>query len=299
MQLHEVRSKIFLTQKSCLLANSLGVQYTVFKYTYTKRDDSVISERLRNLRVESGLSKRELVSMLPINYSTYANYESGYREPNSDILLILSKHFKVSIDYLLGVSDNKWKADEVAVLNEHEHEHIMKYRHLDMHGKELVDLVLQKEYERKNFFYEEGSFTNNGTLDGEWITHKVFQQKTCYNIGNYFLQESDLSYELLRFATTPVSEKADFCVKIEGDNMEPKICDGDIVFVKAAPRVEPDSVGIFVHEHKTYCSRLRIEPKNKLILLESLNRKTPPIKIPQPNDLITVGLVIGIAERVI
>ena len=259
----------------------------------------MISERLRSLRLEGDLSKRDLVSLVPLNYSTYANYESGFREPNSEVLQMLARHFNVSVDYLLGMSESKRRVDDVAVLNDHEHEFFVKYRSLDMHGQELVELVLQKEYDRQNFLGGVNDFTKKSTFDGKWVSHKVYGQSSCQNLGNYFVQEGDLKYELLRFATTPVSERADFCIQIEGNNMEPKICDGDIVFVKATPRVEPDSVGIFVYEGKTICNRLKIDTKTKAILLESLNRQIMPIKVVKPEDLVTVGLVIGIAERVL
>ena len=64
----------------------------------------MIADRLKVLWAESNLSKRELVSMLCMNYSTYANYEYGLREPNSTVLLKLAEHFDVSVDYLLGAS---------------------------------------------------------------------------------------------------------------------------------------------------------------------------------------------------
>ena len=259
----------------------------------------MIAERLRALRIESDLSKRDLVSLLPLNYSTYANYESGFREPNSDVLQMLARHFNVSVDYLLGVSDSKRKVDEVAILNDHEHDFFVKYRLLDLHGQELVDMVLQKEYERQNFFNGVNDFAKKSTFDGKWTTHKVFQQRSCQSLGNYFIQEGELDYELLRFATTPVSEKADFCIQIDKNNMEPKIMGGDVVFVKAAPRVEPDSVGIFVYEGVTLCNRLKVDAKSKAIMLESLNRKIMPIKVAKPEELVTIGLVIGIAERVL
>ena len=83
----------------------------------------MIADRLRALRKEHGLSKRGLVSKLPLNYSTYANYESGFREPNSEILQMLARHFGVSLDYLLGVSENRRKADEIAILSESENDH--------------------------------------------------------------------------------------------------------------------------------------------------------------------------------
>ena len=256
----------------------------------------MIAERLRALRREKELSKRDLVAMLPLNYSTYANYESGFREPNSEVLQMLARHFGVSVDFLLGVSENRKKADEIAVLNDEEHDHITKYRMLDAHGHEVVELILQKELERVNFLNTRNVIGQEKSEDEKWVMLQVYHQRASAGLGSYLSDESNTDFELMRFVATPVSQKADFCVKIKGDSMEPKICDGDIVFVKSVPKVEPDNVGIFVYDGESYCKRLRIDHKKSLVILESLNKSYAPKQINQPDSLRTVGLVIGIAE---
>lgn len=256
---------------------------------------TIISERLRLLRRESGLSKRELVSQVPINYSTYANYESGFREPNSEILQVLSKHYNVSIDYLLGVSDNRAKADEIAILTEGENAHIIKYRNLDTHGKEIIDIIMEKETERVSFLNTRHEQSKALANKERWVNLRVYNQRASAGIGSYLSDESDSDYEELNFAPTQTSERADFCIRIKGDSMEPKIRDGDIVFVKAVPKVEPGNVGIFVYEGEAYCKRLCIDAKQNAVILESLNKAFAQKKITQPENLRTVGLVIGIA----
>jgi len=255
----------------------------------------VIAERLRTLRREKNLSKRELVSMLPINYSTYANYESGFREPNSEVLQMLARHFNVSIDFLMGMTENRRKADEVAILTDTEHDHITQYRQLDTHGKSLVDVIMTKELERIHFMGAKAQSANK-TVDEQWVTLNVYQQKASAGLGSYLTDDSDNDFEVMRFMATPVSQQADFCVKIRGDSMEPKICDGDIVFVKASPKVDADNVGIFVYDGEAYCKRLRIDNKKGAIFLESLNKSYAPKQITDPEYLRTVGLVIGIVE---
>jgi len=256
----------------------------------------MIAERLRGLRREKNLSKRELVNMLPLNYSTYANYESGFREPNSEVLQLLARHFGVSIDYLMGVSENRKKADEIAILNDDEHEYITQYRQLDSHGREVINLILQKELERVNFIGSKPVVGQKQIIDGQWVALQVYQQRASAGLGSYLSDESDNDYELMRFMATSVSQKADFCVRVRGDSMEPKIRDGAIVFVKAVPKVDPDNVGIFVYDGEAYCKRLRIDHKKGAIYLESLNKSYAPKHITQPDSLRTVGLVIGIAE---
>ena len=43
---------------------------------------------------------------LTIPYTTYVGYEKGEREPNSETLIALANYYNVSVDYLLGRTDN-------------------------------------------------------------------------------------------------------------------------------------------------------------------------------------------------
>lgn len=61
---------------------------------------------LKNLRQEHRLSQTELAEKLQIAPSTVAMWESGRNIPGVDTLLILSKIFNVSIDYLLGITND-------------------------------------------------------------------------------------------------------------------------------------------------------------------------------------------------
>ena len=255
-----------------------------------------IGERLRALRKEKGLSKRDLVSSLPLNYSTYANYESGFREPNSEILQMLARFFGVSIDYVLGASENRRKADEIAILSEEEHDHIMGYRSLDEHGRDLVDCVLKKECERANYPNDKASPDLKNLGGKQWVTLPVYPQRVSAGMGNYLNDESENDYETMRFMQTPVSLRADFCIRARGESMEPKICDGDIVFVKAAPKIEADSIGVFTYEGEALIKRLRVDQKKNTVHLESLNKSFAAKQVRDAESLRTVGLVIGVAE---
>lgn len=67
------------------------------------------SERLKALRIEKGLTQDELAERLNISRSTMAGYEapSKKRVPDPDGLIKLATFFDVSIDYLLGHTDNR------------------------------------------------------------------------------------------------------------------------------------------------------------------------------------------------
>lgn len=42
---------------------------------------------------------------LNIPYTTYVNYEKGKREPNSEMLIKIANYFNVTVDYLIGRTD--------------------------------------------------------------------------------------------------------------------------------------------------------------------------------------------------
>ena len=107
----------------------------------------MIEDKLRELREQTGMNKKEFSEFLGVKYTTYNGYETGAREPGSDFLKLVSTKFDVSIDYLLGLQDKKEILHQYS-LKSSEYYKIEKYRSLDRYGQELVDLVLDKEYER-------------------------------------------------------------------------------------------------------------------------------------------------------
>lgn len=57
--------------------------------------------RLKNLRVDTGKTQKEIEEILGVDRTTYVKYENGNSEPNFEMLRKLSDLFDASIDYLL------------------------------------------------------------------------------------------------------------------------------------------------------------------------------------------------------
>ena len=66
----------------------------------------MFKDRLKELRYKKELSQRELASILNMSPSTIAMYETGQREPDAETLSKIADFFGVTIDYLLGRTDN-------------------------------------------------------------------------------------------------------------------------------------------------------------------------------------------------
>lgn len=63
------------------------------------------AERLKELRIEKNLSQRDLAKATGISQNAIAFWENEKRIPNANAVVILSRYFSVSTDYLLGEED--------------------------------------------------------------------------------------------------------------------------------------------------------------------------------------------------
>ena len=61
--------------------------------------------KLRELRLEKGLSQRKLGKILGVCNQTVSFWETGSREPDLDALVLLANYFETSTDFLLGRSE--------------------------------------------------------------------------------------------------------------------------------------------------------------------------------------------------
>lgn len=65
----------------------------------------IFKSRLKEIRIEKGLTQKEVAAALEISVSCYGGYEQGYREPDLKTLIKICKMFEISSDYLLGLED--------------------------------------------------------------------------------------------------------------------------------------------------------------------------------------------------
>lgn len=63
------------------------------------------SERLVQLRKEKNITQKQLANELNLSEVGIQNYEGERRKPAYDVLIALADYFDVSLDYLVGRSD--------------------------------------------------------------------------------------------------------------------------------------------------------------------------------------------------
>ena len=65
----------------------------------------IFAKRIAELRKDKGLSQSQLSKESGISQAAIAFWEAGERIPGALALITISKYFKVSADYLLGLED--------------------------------------------------------------------------------------------------------------------------------------------------------------------------------------------------
>lgn len=232
---------------------------------------------IKEAREQAKLSQKQLANMLKISPSTLNGYEKGKHDPKSDMLIQIAGICNVSVDYLIGCSNNP-VPQVTQLLSESENVHIKKYRALDSHGKKIVDFVLSEEYTRSQ---EQAQSTPELNI----IYLPYLLQATSAGTGDFADDESADQIPVIRNAWT---SKADYILRVHGDSMEPEIHDGDRLLVRRQPAADPGETGIFIHRGERYVKVYRES------FLESCNPNYE--NIPVEEDTRCIGKVICVLD---
>lgn len=72
-------------------------------------------EKLFQLRTERGIYQKDLARYLAVSIGTVSNYENGIHAPDLTTLCKIAEYFKVSVDYLLDLTQNAMPIDNLNI----------------------------------------------------------------------------------------------------------------------------------------------------------------------------------------
>ena len=106
-----------------------------------------IGSRIKELRIKRGLTQEELAKQIGVTKGAVANYENEISSPKIDLMYKLFDVLDCDANYLH--QDDMMRSTYRNSSTPEEFEKLIsKYRSLDPHGKDMVDTVLNKEYDR-------------------------------------------------------------------------------------------------------------------------------------------------------
>lgn len=228
-------------------------------------------EKLNQLKKESGMTTDDIVAASGLPKGTLNKIFAGAtKDPQLSTVRAIVHCLGYTLDDLDDLSENARSKKSEPRFSLLEIEHIKKYRALNEHGKKMVDLVLDEEYEYCN-------------PKIKLITRPYYSIPVSAGFGNPL---DDSPEEELEIEDTIEHRKGDFIVKISGDSMKPNYNNGDLVLVQKQPTIEIGEIGIFVLNGESYIKKLGV---NELI---SLNAKYLPKPYTAADSILCCGKVI-------
>ena len=114
----------------------------------------LIGKRIKDMRLEKGMSQQELGDMIGVTKVSICGYENGTRTPSLETFCMLADIFETTTDYLLGrevpvVSDDGNELigvvsrDDINIINEIKH-YPNLYAKLIKDVKRYVSLIVKK-----------------------------------------------------------------------------------------------------------------------------------------------------------
>ena len=232
-----------------------------------------LNEFINKRRKELNMSIDDLVAESGIPKGTLSKITAGINtNPTLSTVETLCKALKCSINDAVGF------VSESESFTIGEQKMIKKYRALDEHGKKIVDFVLNEEYDRSTE-QESGEL-----IQTNCIVLTMYEDAVSAGTGEFL---SDGRCVEVTVDETPLTERADFILRVSGDSMEPTYYDGDKVLVENAVELNVGEIGIFVLNGQGYIKEYRPEG------LLSHNKKYGIIKINENDRCEVVGRVIG------
>lgn len=121
-------------------------------------------ERIKEIRFNLGMSQTDFADKIGVSKQTLYKYENDIiTNIPSDKIENIAKLSNILPSYIMGwEDDSNTITDNIVNLKEEDNKildsellMVKKYHCLDKHGKEMVDFVLEKEYERVSNDYVE------------------------------------------------------------------------------------------------------------------------------------------------
>lgn len=246
-------------------------------------NEKLFPERLKELRIEKGITLEELAKNIGTTKTTLSRYENGERSPKLQLVGLLANYFQVDMAWLSGQSIYKNTLDVLPIYNQLESPRQQKV--YDFAESQLKEQ--EKEIKQKNNSIT--SLEQFRKKKEEEIIYGTIKWCGCVSAGTgEFL--TDETCEEIELPIEQIPTEADFCLSVNGDSMEPTFHNGEYVFVKKQLDIFSGKIGVAILNGEAFLKRIWFE--NGEVRLESLNKKYKDIIITENDEFRIVGKVV-------
>ena len=241
-----------------------------------------IGTKIKEYRLQRGLTQKELAVLVDMGDTTIANYEKGFRTPKKNTLFKISSALSVTIDDLFPPIR---KADTPTASPDSLTQQITdKVVQLTPDNKKIVLRTSEELLESQN--EEETKINEVSEKVVQLYGYDYYDHATSAGTGQYL---NDVRVERIEL---PVDVDADFVIPIKGDSMEPDYQDGDLVFIQTSVDLNDGVIGVFNYNGEAYIKQLVIDEDQAY--LHSLNPAYKDMPITPETDFRIIGEVVDL-----
>ena len=254
-------------------------------------------DRIKLLKKERKITTKELSEITEIPVGTLSKMLAGYSDsPKLSYVVSIATAFNVSLDYLIcGIEENH----NNYTLTQEEIKFVEKYRKISPHSKEVINILADKELEvvdqppaKSAFIIPQNRTKVLRSLPEGFEKREIPLLDLPVSAGpGEYLDGDSTSSESIKINVTSATSTVTFAVRVNGDSMEPKFKNGDILLVEETNSVEYGDLGIFVLDGDGYFKKFMGDR------LRSLNPEYGDILLDQFEEAVCCGRVIGKRKR--
>ncbi|HGQ0197234.1 TPA: S24 family peptidase [Streptococcus pneumoniae] len=241
-----------------------------------------LAQNIKYYRKLSGLTQKELAKKLSVAPTAISAWEVGRNQPLMNNIEQMSAIFGIKKSLLLG-EDFSSHVDKATSPIQTIYDQLKPLRQA-----KVLNYAKRQLDEQKN---EEETKINE--VSENIIRLDDYRQTTYRRVtgvvsaGSGSMQDDDLDMEV-SFYEDEIPDDYDAIAYVVGNSMEPKIKNGDYLFIKNTPQVDYNTIGIFQVDGANYVKKLRQG------YLESLNPDYEDIHLDENNDIRTIGKVVSV-----
>ena len=248
----------------------------------TVENKEIFANNLSFYMKQKGVDRNTLCADLDLKYTTVRDWLKGITYPRIGKIELLANYFNINKSDLIENKISTAQSDSLL-------EKITNTaRKLNTDNKKIVLRTSEELWESQN---EEETKINE--VSEKIIRLDDYRQTTYRRVsgvvsaGSGSMQDDDLDMEV-SFYEDEIPDNYDAIAYVVGNSMEPKIKNGDYLFIKNTPQIDYNTIGIFQVDGANYVKKLRQG------YLESLNPDYEDIHLDESNDIRIIGEVVSI-----
>ena len=245
---------------------------------------NILGSSIKEVRKSKKLTQKKLAELTGFKQNTISNHENGNRQLDEKDIRIYAQALEVSPQYLFDLA--KPSSIEITPTTS-PIQTIYDQLAPPRQGKVLTYAEKQLKEQKNEEETKINEVSENIIRLDDYIQTTHRRVTGVVSAGSGSMQDDDLDMEV-SFYEDEIPDDYDAIAYVVGNSMEPKIKNGDYLFIKNTPQVDYNTIGIFQVDGANYVKKLRQG------YLESLNPDYEDIHLDENNDIRTIGEVVSI-----